>query len=77
MNWSRYYELEGVWQNIETKAMVVPVDVVTHFENAKIPHDQIAVIEPHVVFRTLEMDMKVHVRYAMPVSEFKLKFEKV
>lgn len=73
--WIKQYGLDGVYQQIDTDSMFVPVEVINHHYNKENNlHEFIS--DPIVVFRHLELP-KEHKRYAMQLSEFNLKYIKV
>ncbi len=74
--WTKQYGVDGVYQQIDTESMFVPVDVINHHYNKEKDLHEFLKDDPIVVFRHLELP-KEHKRYAMQLSEFNLKFIKV
>lgn len=73
--WIRQYNIDGVYEEVETKVMYVPIDVVNYM-----PNKETGLMEflknPFVICRHLDMDVKEHKRYAILLSEFNTKFQK-
>ncbi len=76
MSWKHQYKIDGVYQDVDTKELYVPIDVANYlfFDDAEFCE---YTENPLVIYRHLDMAVKEHKRYAITLEKFRTKFLKV